>query len=86
MPVQPQCISQTPCVAHVVLHATGRMAVPIAFRRLGIDRIPTAAAATLNSESRAHFQGQGHGDDYYQAIIDQASFFGLTPEGLLASI
>jgi hypothetical protein len=48
--------------------------------------IPTAVATALNSASRSHFQGKGHGDDFCQAIVDQASYFDLTPEELLASI
>lgn len=48
--------------------------------------VATPAATLLNQSHRRHFQGQGHGDDFYQAIIEQAPYFQMTPDQLLAAI
>ena len=45
--------------------------------------IPTADAARLNRAHTSHFTGDGHGDDYYQAILEKAGYFDFTPEQLL---
>lgn len=46
----------------------------------------TPAATALNQNHRRHFQGPGHGDDFYQAIIEQAPYFQMTPQQLLDAI
>lgn len=46
----------------------------------------TPAATALNQSHCRHFQGSGHGDDFYQAIIEQASYFQMTPQQLLDAI
>jgi hypothetical protein len=48
--------------------------------------IPTADAERLNRAYTKHFVGDGHGDDYYQAVLEKAGYFGFTPEQLLEHI
>jgi hypothetical protein len=48
--------------------------------------IPTAAAESLFQMAHKRFAGQGHGPDFYQAIVEKAEYFQMSPDALISRI
>ena len=48
--------------------------------------IVTPEAEAICTKYRSAACGDGHGPDFFQAVVERASYFGMTPEQLAASI
>ncbi len=48
--------------------------------------VPTPEAESLCRQHAPQGCGRGHDADFFQAIIEKAPYFGMTPEGLIARI
>lgn len=47
---------------------------------------PTADADVLFERFRCCFSGEGHGPTFFQAIVEKAPYFGMTPEEIVGKL
>ena len=48
--------------------------------------VPTVEATELHSRLGKKFEGRGHGQDFFQALLEKAPYFGMSPEQLINTI
>ena len=48
--------------------------------------VPTPEANELHAKFGRRFSGTGHGPDFFQAIVEKSSYFGMTSEQLVMRI
>ncbi len=48
--------------------------------------LPTPDSDALCNQFGVQFSGDGHGPDFFQAILEKAAYFGMTPEALIGKL